>query len=237
MTTYKIGNQISCVIRAHNIDKIGNYPITWQGEPYTIISGENGTITFQDNIVDANSTERNGSYSTEKINTFTLYNVTLTDKILNLIYSKKEGFSITYTEKLLSDENKKIFLNKGLGKPKKMVFVYYSEGVDAVLEAAYSDVDGDEIEVEHADSYYNVVYEVITNNIYSLDKRSNIYVTLDISSVSNTDEETSTVWVHIDRAVVRVNKTFYFNGNANAVDLTFAVINNEETQNYIAWED
>ena len=152
---------------------------------------------------------------------------------MNLIYSKNEGFSITFSEKTLSGEDKKIYFSNGLGKNKKMVFVYNTEGQAPELEAAYDTITEDYIEVQDADSYYLLVYEVITDNIYSLDKRNNIYVSLDISSTSAEDEETSRVWIHIDKAIVQVNKTLYFNANANAVDLTFVVIKDKDTINYI----
>lgn len=193
MTTYKIGNHVDCVIRAYCSDPIGDYKINYDKEPYTIISGENGIINFASRNVDMTGNDRVGNYSTEKINSFSLYNVTLTDKILNLIYSKNEGFSITFHEKLLSDENKKIFLTKGLGKIKKLVFIYYSddENDQPILENAVSTLESDEIEVLHENAYYNIVYEVITDNIYSLDKRRNVYVTLDISSIGNEDDNTN----------------------------------------------
>lgn len=193
MATYKIGNQVDCVIRAYNSAPIGEYKVTYDHEPYTIIKGENGLINFSSDSTDFNSKERNGGYATEKIDSFSLYNITLTDKILNLIYCKNEGFSITFHEKLLSDENKKIFLTKGLGKTKKLVFIYYSddENGQPILENAVSTLESDEIEVLHENAYYNIVYEVITDNIYSLDKRRNVYVTLDISSIGNEDDSTN----------------------------------------------
>ena len=239
MATHKIGNQIDCIIRAYSCDPIGTYQPTYDGEPYTIIKGENGLINFTSRNTDMSGAERVAGYAVEKINSFSIYNVTLTDKILNLIYSKKEGFSVSYHEKLLSSEDKKLYLTKGLGKQKKMVYVYYSDDENAapVLDQAYSTLDEDEIEVEVANAYYNVVYEVIVDNIYSLDKRNNVYVTLDISTTSNEDDETNETHIHIDKAVVQVNKTLYFNSNANAVDLTFLVIkDSENVENYIAWE-
>lgn len=239
MATHKIGNQIDCIIRAYSCEPIGDYEPTYDGEPYTIIQGENGIINFSPRNVDATSSDRVAGYATEKINSFSIYNVTLTDKILNLIYSKKEGFSVTYHEKILSSEDNKLYLTKGLGKQKKMVFVFYSDDNNAAptLENAYSTLDNDEIIVDHADAYYNVVYEVITDNIYSLDKRNNVYVTLDISTISNDDDNTTETHIHIDKAVVQVNKTLYFNSNANAIDLTFLVIKDSDSvENYIAWE-
>lgn len=237
MTTYKIGNQVDCVIRACNSTPIGEYKISYDHEPYTIIQGENGIISFSSNNTNFDSKERNGGYATENIDSFSLYNVILTDKILNLIYCKKEGFSITFHEKVTSGEDKKIFFSNGFGKIKKLVFVYYSDNDAAELENAYSTVDDDYIEVEHENACYNIVYEVITDSIYSLDKRNNIYVSLDISTVSNENDNTSRTWLHIDKALVKVNKTLYFNNNANAVDLTFLVINDNTTINYIGWED
>lgn len=235
MATHKIGNQVDCIIRAYSCEPIGQYKPTYDGEPYTIIKGENGIINFTSRNVDMVGTDRNAGYSTEKINSFSIYNVTLTDKILNLIYSKNEGFSVSYYEKLLSSEDKKIYLTKGLGKQKKMVYVFYSDDENAapVLESAYSTLDSDEITVEHEDAYYNIVYELITDNIYSLDKRQNIYVSLDILTTSNEDDNTNKTHIHIDKAVVQVNKSLYFNSNANAVDLTFLVINDDSTINYI----
>ena len=237
MATYKIGNQVDCVIRAYNSAPIGEYKITYDHEPYTIIKGENGLISFSSDNTDFSSKERNGGYATEKIDSFSLYNITLTDKILNLIYCKNEGFSITFHEKLLSGDDKKIYFSNGFGKTKKMVFIYYSDDSAAELENAYSTIEDDYIEVEHENAYYNIVYEVITNSTYSLNKRNNVYVSLDISTISNEDDNTSKVWLHIDKAIVRVNKTLYFNKNANAVDLTFSVINDDTTTNYIGWED
>lgn len=237
MGTHKIGNKINCIIRAHSCDPIGTYTPRYDGEPYTIIQGENGMINFTNTNVDMRGVDRGAGYANEKINSFSIYNVTLTDKILNLIYSKKEGFSVSYHEKLLSSDDKKLYLTKGLGKQKKMVYVFYSndEHSAPVIDQAYSTLDSDEIEVEEANAFYNVVYEVITDNIYSLDKRNNVYVTLDISSISNEDDNTNETHIHIDKAVVQVSKALYFNATANAIDLTFLVIQDgDNTENYIA---
>lgn len=239
MATYKIGNQIDCIIRAYSSNAIGTYKPQYDGEPYTIIRGENAVLNFSSRDTEISDDERVAGYSIEKINSFSIYNVTLTDKILNLIYSKKEGFSVSYHEKLLSTEENKIYLNKGLGKTKKMVYVFYSDDDNAapVLKQAYSTLEGDEITVDTPNAYYNVVYEVITNNIYSLDKRNNVYVSLDITTTSNEDDKTNQTHIHIDKAVVRVNKALHFNANANAVDLTFVVIHdNDNLEDYIAWE-
>ena len=238
MTTHKIGNQINCVIRAYSCNPIGTYQPQYDGEPYTIIQGENGLINFDTQATNMEGVDVVGSYSTEKIKTLSIYNVTLTDKILNLIYSKNEGFSVTYHEKLFSTEDKKIYLTKGLGKTKKMVFIYYSPDKQApVLEQALSTAEGDELEVNHAEGWYNVVYEVISNHLYSLDTRKNVCVSLDITSVSNEDDNTTETHIHIDKAVVQVNKTLYFNSKANAVDLTFIVIHDKDTVDYIGWAD
>jgi len=238
MTTHKIGNKIDCIIRAYSCNAIGEYKPTYDGEPYTIIQGENGLINFTSDNKEMKGEDRVGGYSIEKINSFSIYNVTLTDKILNLIYLKNEGFSVSYHEKLLSSEDKKIYFGKGLGKTKKMIYIFYADDENAapLLETAYSTLEADEVEVQHEDAWYNVVYEVISDNLYSLDKRNNVYVTLDISTISNEDDVTTQTFMHIDKAVLQVNKTLYFNSKANAVDLTFLVVNDSGTINYIGWE-
>ena len=241
MTTHKIGNQVNCVIRAYDSTPIGDYKVSYNNEPYTIIKGENASATFASESVDMMSRDRNGAYANEKIDSITIYNVTLTDKILNLIYLKNKEVSITFTEELLSSEDKKLFLSKGLGKQKKLVFIFNSDDSSKapILEKAIETLEADEdvIEVDNANAYYFVVYEVITNKAYSLDTRKNMYVALDLMTVSNTDDTTSNTWLHIDKAVVKVNKNMYFNTKANAVDLTFSVVRDSKTENYLVSEE
>lgn len=240
MTTHKIGNQVTCVIRAYDSTPIGDYKVSYNNEPYTIIKGENASATFASEDKDMMGRDRNGAYVIEKIDSITLYNVTLTDKILNLIYLKNKEVSITFTEELLSSEDKKLFLSKGLGKQKKLVFIFNADDSSKapILEKAIETLEADEdvIEVDNANAYYFVVYEVITNKGYSLDTRKNMYVVLDLMTVSNTDDTTSNTWLHIDKAVVKVNKNMYFNTKANAVDLTFSVVRDSKTENYLVSE-
>ena len=241
MTTHKIGNQVTCVIRAYDSTPIGDYKVSYNNEPYTIIKGENASATFTSESVDMMGRDRNGAYATEKIDSIILYNVTLTDKILNLIYLKNKEVSITFTEELLSSEDKKLFLSKGLGKQKKLVFIFDADDSSKapILEKAIETLEADEdvVEVDKANAYYFVVYEVITNKAYSLDARKSMYVALDLMTISNTDDKTSNTWLHIDKAIVKVNKNMYFNTKANAVDLTFSVVRDSKTENYLVSEE
>lgn len=241
MTTHKIGNQVTCVIRAYDSTPIGDYKVSYNNEPYTIIKGENAAATFVSESIDMMSRDRNGAYANEKIDSITIYNVTLTDKILNLIYLKNKEVSITFTEELLSSEDKKLFLSKGLGKQKKLVFIFDADDSSKapILEKAIETLKADEdvIEVDKANAYYFVVYEIITNKAYSLDDRKSMYVALDLMTISNTDDKTSNTWLHIDKAIVKVNKNMYFNTKANAVDLTFSVVRDSKTENYLVSEE
>ena len=191
MTTHKIGNQVSCVIRAYDSTPIGDYKVSYNNEPYTIIKGENASATFASESVDIVGRDRNGAYATEKIDSITIYNVTLTDKILNLIYLKNKEVSITFTEELLSSEDKKLFLSKGSGKQKKLVFIFDADDSSKapILEKAIETLEVDDDVVE------------------------------------------------VDKAVVKVNKNMYFNTKANAVDLTFSVVRDSKTENYLVSEE
>ena len=63
MATHKIGNQIDCIIRAYSCDPIGTYQPTYDGEPYTIIKGENGLINFTSRNADMSGAERVAGYA------------------------------------------------------------------------------------------------------------------------------------------------------------------------------
>ena len=54
MNTYKLGNKITCIIRAYSSGKIGDMVMDYNNQPYTIVKSVNANLSFVDIDVNAN---------------------------------------------------------------------------------------------------------------------------------------------------------------------------------------
>lgn len=220
MATYKIGNKITGIIRSYYAGTLGKMEMVYDNQPYTILRDISATATFSEQTV----SERVGvnnvlGYNIDSLKEIKLNNVLLTGKILDLIYQENEDKLFSKQENYTSDENGIIYLNTT--DTIYQVFVYDSDGN---LEQAYGTYEDTTITVNNTESDYSIYYSYIGEESYLLDKPENQYIKLDLIIVGNEDDSTQDMCLHVDKAIIRVDKNIYFNNTTNTVDLTIVVI-------------
>lgn len=225
MNTYKIGNKVTGIIRTFNSGNIGNTTMQYDNQPYTIIKSAEARLTFADNTTITKSKFNQLAFNASKLSQITISDVTLNDKILNLIFSKTEAKMASRVENCVSDDDNLIYLNSPAEKIYQ-VFIYNNQGE---LEAAYGEyAAATPLSVKEAGQDYLICYQYESDNSYALEQPDNHYFTLDLLVQGNKEDNTSTMNVHIEKCGLRVDKTMYFNQQSNAVDLIFTVIDTGE---------
>ena len=222
MATYKIGNKVTGIIRSFCAGKLGEMTMDYNNQPYALLKDIDVSLTF----AETSSTPQQGQktvlgYNTDIIQSVTINNVKLTDKILSLIYKKNTQEPLfSKREEYTSDENGKIYLN--ISEKIYQVFIYDDEGI---LEMAFGEYDSDELIVEKPASEYIIYYSYEGSKSYALEKPDNFYVTIDFEALGNENDGTQDMCIHIEKCLLRINKNMYFtSNNSNAIDLTAQVI-------------
>ena len=231
MKTYKIGNKISGIIRAYAPCKIGEYTLTYSNEPYTIFKGTDATLTFRDIASESTSGRLDSYYNNSKIYEVTISDVLITKKILNLIFNENEEKLCSVSENHTADDEGKIFLDT-TEDTIYQVFIYNHAGE---LVTAYGTLQSSVIENLTAGENYLVVYSFIGDVAYNFNSNENLYLTLELKADGNENDETSTCYMRFEKCGMRINRQLIFNKNMNAVDLTFRIIDNPNSENYITF--
>lgn len=231
METYKLGNKINCVVRAYAPTTIGDTVLEYANEPFTVLKGVSARINFTDNDREAASAySRILNYNVDMVDSVEISDVELTNKIMDLIFIKSSTKLINKVENYDSDENNLIFINCSAPEIKD-VFIYDNGGA---LEAHYDSLNiAEALQVKKADSNYLIIYGYDSQVAYDLDRFNNIYLTLDMEVIGNVNDETSKMWLHFDKCGLTVDKNIYFSQKSNTVDLTFKVMIDNSTENYI----
>lgn len=228
MNSYKIGNKVTAIIRAYSSGNIGDYCIQYGNQPYTIIKTAEVDLSFDDVTSNVKDAYTQLYYNNSKLSKIKISDITLTDKILNLIFLKSETKLATKIENLLSSDEKTIFLSAPQEKIYQ-VFIYNNNGD---LEAAYGELNStDPLEVKNAEQPYMVCYQYEEVNAISFDQSSNNYYTLDLIITGNKNDGTTNSTVHIEKCGLRIDKSMYFKQESNTVDLVFTVIDTKN--NYL----
>lgn len=228
METYKLGNKINCIIRAYSSGNIGSTEILWDNQPYSILKDVNATIRFSDRSKDSSQGVKNLlSYNISEVDSLNISNVLLTNKILDLLFEDSQEKLCTVTKDIVSTSDKKIYLTS----PKDeiyQVFIFNEDG----LEQAFGEHNiAEPIMVDNANSSYLAIYSYNGNKAVSFSSPKNLYLTLDLELVGNVNDETSKMWIHLDKCSISANKNLYFNQDINTVDLDFKVLSTDK--NYI----
>ena len=232
METYKIGNKVTCIVRAYSAGKIGDEVITYDNQPYTILRGTSADLRFKEVSHTAkDDVSRVLTHNMNIVDSITLSNIELTTKIMNLIFSKSETKLAHAVENHDSDDNNNIFVN--YSGTICQVFVYNNDGELEVESCLGEHNAAEPLQVQKANSNYLVVYSYEKECAYNLNNLNNIYLTLDLEIQGNTDDNYSKMWIHLDKCGLRVDKNMYFSQNSNAADLIFDIINDRTTENYI----
>lgn len=233
MKTYKIGNKVNVIIRATAPGKIGDTTITYANQPYTIVYGASASMTFKEKSRDANDSQKRVlGYNNSFVDTITFSDVEVNSKILNLIFSKSETKLAHNVEHYTTNEEKMIFFNTT--DKIYQVFIYNDDGV---LEQAYGTYDASEpLLLQKPNRDYLIVYSYEAEKSLDLSAPNNTYWILDVEIIGNIDDQTSHMWIHLDKCVLESNKNLYFSHHANAVDLTFRALDGLDVENYITLE-
>lgn len=220
MATYKIGNKITGIIRSYCAGKLGKMDMQYDNQPYTILRDISATLNFAADTRDATVGRHNiWEFNADTVKEIRLNNVPLTEKILDLIYQDNPTKLFSKQEDYESDEDGIIYLNTS--DAIYQVFVYDDEGN---LESAYGELSDSELHVNKINSVYSIYYSYLCEKSYLLDKPDNFYIKLDLDILGNEDDNTQDMCLHIEKASVKVDKSMYFNNNANSIDLTITVI-------------
>lgn len=230
MSTYKIGNKINCTIRSYSPCEIGDVVMRYGNQPYTVIKDVEADLTFDLYTKEGNAIHTVFDYENGTLDKVELSNVLITNKIMNLIYSKSEWLLCSANIKRESDETKKIYLNLPTDTIYQ-VFVYDDNGE---LESAYDSLESGILTVEKENSSYTIFYNFEGSKSYSFDSNNNLYLTLDLELLGNKDDETQTSWIHIEKCCLVPSRSLYFSRNLNTTNLIFKVIENDF--NYIVLE-
>lgn len=237
MKTYKLGNKVTCVIRAFCAGKIGVEEIKWDKQPYTVLKDVAVDLSFSDITKTLNSRFPVLSNQLNNLTSVSIRNVLLTNKIINLLFDhKKEAWCSGYEEAVsdseICEEAPKIWLSTQSNNGIYQVFVYDNEGH---LESAFDEIQYPyAIEVKRPNSSYLVFYNYPGKLSYDLRRPENLYLTLDFEITGNIDDNTEKAWIHLDKCALKIDNGLSFMTNTNQATLQFDVI--DEGNNYITIE-
>ena len=239
MKNYKLGNQVTVIIRSYSDDTfIGDQYVEHANQPYTIIKSAEANLSFKNITSTAKTTFNHLAYTHIKPSQLLISNVTINDKILNLIFHKnqtEEPHLCTKLENVTSSQDKKIYFGQ-LNKTLKNVFIYDSEG-----NCKYEpELNNNSCQVDKSEQPYLVCYQYESTTSFSLDQNNNHYYTIDLLLTSNQKEfnekdNTINSTIHLEKCALEINSDMSFAQNSNAVDLKFIVLDNN-LENYITLE-
>lgn len=244
MKNYKLGNQVTVIIRSYSDDTfIGNQYIEHANQPYTIIKSAEANLSFKNITSTAKTTFNHLAYTHMKPSQLSISNVTINDKILNLIFHKnqtEEPHLFTKLENVTSTQDNKIYFGQ-LNTTLKNVFIYDSEG-----KCKYEpELNNNSYKVDKSEQPYLVCYQYESTTSFSLDQNNNHYYTIDLLLTSNQKEfnkkefsendNTINSTIHLEKCALEINSDMSFAQNSNAVDLKFIVLD-DNLENYITLE-
>ena len=240
MKNYKLGNQVTVIIRSYSDDTfIGDQYVEHANQPYTIIKSAEANLSFKNITSTAKTTFNYLAYTHMKPSQLSISNVTINDKILNLIFHKNqtaEPHLFTKIENVISSEDKKIYFGQLDKTTLKNVFIYDNEG-----NCKYEpELNNNSYPVDKSGQPYLVCYQYESTTSFSLDQNNNHYYTIDLLLTSNQKEfgendNTINSTIHLEKCALEINSDMSFAQNSNAVDLKFIVLDND-LENYITLE-
>ena len=239
MKNYKLGNQVTVIIRSYSDDTfIGAQYIERANQPYTIIKSAEANLSFKNITSTAKTTFNHLAYTHIKPSQLSISNVTINDKILNLIFHKNQTEKphlCTKLENVTSSQDKKIYFGQ-LNTTLKNVFIYDSEG-----NCKYEpELNNNSYPVDKSEQPYLVCYQYDSTTSFSLDQNNNHYYTIDLLLTSNQKEfgekdNTINSTIHLEKCALEINSDMSFVQNSNTVDLKFIVLDNN-LEDYITLE-
>ena len=239
MKNYKLGNQVTVIIRSYCGDtSIGNQSILYANQPYTIIKSADASLSFKNISSTAKTNFNYLVYTHTKPSQLLLSNVTLNDKILNLMFHKNNVATKHYFSKIENVVSSNGYIYFGLSNRNlKDVFIYDNNG-NCIHIDEHNSNEGYAIGTDNQS--YLVCYQYESINSFSLDQNDNQYFTIDLlltSNQNNNAEDTNiNSTIHLAKCGLEIDSNMSFSQNSNAVDLKFIVLDSNTEENYITLE-
>lgn len=230
MRTYKINNRVkSCIIRSITPGFLGDTEMQYANQPYTILHDIAGQLTFETNTKSNQKGAYNiFHYSHASVSELRLNDVSLTSKILNLIFPKTEAKLVQRSTILSTDEEGRIFLPHGAVWHE--VFVYSNQELQTFIQLAESEIN--ELEPNQP---YLVCYGIVQDGV-SLNGTSNFYVSVDLELENNIDEERSTTFIHLSKCHITTDNSIRFEkDDTTTANLIFHVIADSDEEDYMSF--
>lgn len=232
MDTYKIGNKINCIVRSVASGKLGRDEMLYANQPYTIIKDIEATIRFSDTSKTAKSHgETKLGYTIDNISELTLSNVSLNERILNLMYDETDDILCHGSVNIdVDDYNTLAFSLWSFVQshgPLYQVFVYDSNR-QLVFAQGVMEKEQDCVVTVSDTGNFLVFYSYQGSMGYKLSRTTNTYVALDIEVEGNESDNTNTYFIHLHKCLLSLDKNMYFHNGINTIDLNFKVIPSEE---------
>ena len=226
MNTYKLGNKVSCVIRSFSAGRIGDIEMQYENQPYTVLEDLEASLHFSDYNKEGKSTTKDLNFTIDNLNSISLSNVKLTDKILNLIFSKYDEPLAHYVKNLVSDSQGKIYLPT---MNSCQIFIYNDKGLVAAFGCLENSNCIEDARIEPNCSYL-VCYSTLAKKGFMLNRSDNIYLTLDLQIAGNTNNDLATYCLHLHKCALSVDKNLYFSNDVNTVDLKFKILHSDRSR-------
>lgn len=230
MNTYKLGNNVKCIVRSFSPCWINDIEMKYGNQPYTVLNDLEAQLTFRAHNKQAKSIQTELSYNIDYADNLRLSNVKLSDRILNLIYSQYDS-CLCHVSYNCDAVNGKFYLQMPLNEQMiYQLFIYNADGKLVKAEGSWSTNNNEIIIPEDqkiSNSNYLVFYSYPGKG-YNLQKTHNFYFTLDLEISGNKDESTSSYWIHLEKCALEIDKNLYFSGNVNTVDLNFKILHSDE---------
>ena len=198
MKQYKIGNKATAVLRNYINNSIGNIPMEYARQPYTILSEVEADIYFEDN----QSTKRNAfnvlDFNERKLSKIVLKEIPLTTRICNLIFTKEQQDGITKIDNIKDTDlyyipsNAEKVNNLYIFNENQEIIVYQSEAVVNNPIALSSQ------------ECYIAIYEEPTITAYAL-KSENVYMGLDLIFHGNEQDTPIYYTIHLEKASLKIS--------------------------------
>lgn len=224
MKQIKIGNRIKNLI----IRNASSMPLAegdpepiCDNQPYTILSDIDAEFEFE-YLTSTQSTWHNVlHYSNYKLSSILLKKVPLTDKIMNLLFKRQDNLTGSLIEDVISDYEGHIFLNKVSSDSQvRNMFIFDANGNIEALENIYP-----EEVVLKPNTNYKIIYELGNFTGWSFNKNNrNIYLNLDMETVSNNNDSTSKFFIHADKCSVEVEHSLHFTEELSYIDIKVIVL-------------
>lgn len=241
MDTYKLGNKVNCIIRSVTAGQLGQMRMEYDNQPYTELKDIGASLSFAIKNSDARDTLSSLlHYNNNSINMVYLSDCPLTQKVLDLVYPRASLNLYSTAVNVDSYEDGILYIPEDPSIVLYQVFVYDAAGVlvaavDSVTNGVFKNA------AIKASNNYKVFYSYSSLFGVSLDKSlSSAYVSLDLISEGNINDNTSSFCVHIAKASISAAKGISLRSNGlNTIDLNCTVIkpnDEDENKNFITFK-